>query len=111
MSIRLDEDADMCGTCKIGEYRISPAILVRAFGEPNSTGDGYKVDAEYLFSDEEGNVYSLYAYKATSLYDAELPTPEAFWQKGSPQEFSIGGSADAPASKLIDCLNTLLGGL
>ena len=89
--MKLTPDADINETHRVGHIDLSPARLALRFG-PGVESDGYKVDREYLFTDDDGNVFTLYAYKATSLYDSGLPDPDAFWRQRSAQEFSIGGT-------------------
>lgn len=57
----------------------------------SSESDGYKVSGEWAFINREGDVVTIYDWKATSLYDEDLPTPEEFRAQGYPSTFSIGG--------------------
>jgi hypothetical protein len=83
------ETVETCGTSKIDELFIEPAMLVKMFG-PGEESDGYKVSGEYVFTGPEGTVYTVYDYKSTSLYDDDYPTPEEFWSSTEPTYFSIG---------------------
>lgn len=74
MKFSHNNDADCNGTYLVGEISLSPQKLTEIFGEPME-GDGYKISMEWLFEDSEGNVYTLYDWKETSLYDYGLPHP------------------------------------
>ena len=90
--------ADAHRTSHRGEIKIEPKRLVDEFGPPGE-GDGYKVSGIYAFTDDAGNVYTLYDWKATSLYDDALEpgeesfvtTPEEFWGNWNPETLNIGG--------------------
>lgn len=79
-------------TCLADEIRVAPADLVRAFGAPEES-DGYKVSGEYTFTDPEGDVYTLYEWKSTSLYDQGLDSPETFWRGSDPVYIHVGARA------------------
>lgn len=106
MTLILDNSGDSAGTHRIGTLTIAPSQLRKLLGPPNGEGDGYKVDSGYQFRDPAtGEVFTLYAYKATNLYDGDLPTPEKFWRQRRTVEFSIGGTGRVPAQKLIDFIH------
>lgn len=89
----LDNDANACGTHRQAVVDVAPASLVGIFGEPGE-GDGYKVSGEYKFVDNEGNVFTVYDYKATTLYDAEAWfRPSLLWASTEPFEFHIGAES------------------
>lgn len=100
-TFKLDLTANSGGTHRIGEIALSPARLVARFGPPRRC-DEYKVSGLYAFTDDLGNVYTLYDWKATTLYNDHeldgyepiLPTPEKFWSNPHFAEFSIGGRDD-----------------
>jgi len=95
-------DADACGTSGRGEICLPPRALVERFGPPKPF-DNYKISGEYVFVDGDGNVYTLYDWKSTSLYnDGEwpnfppaFPTPEELWAGAEAFEFHIGAGPDA----------------
>jgi hypothetical protein len=95
---RLDPKADIDRTHYLGEILLAPRRLIDRFGSPQPC-DGYKVSGSYKFKDIAGRVYTLYDWKATSLYSdgdsqdqwARLPTPEEFWANDSVHELMIGG--------------------
>jgi hypothetical protein len=80
------------GTSRMGEIELVYSDIVLAFGEPEES-DGYKVSGEWTFiNDETGEVFTLYDWKSTSLYDSDGPSVEAFRACPSPQQFNIGGN-------------------
>ena len=81
------------GTHRIYEVMVSPARLVEVFGKPMES-DGYKVSGEYLFVGDNDEVFTVYDWKSTSLYDPDLNSPEQFWSYSSPEYFSVGGKSD-----------------
>lgn len=62
----------------VGNIDASYKELEALLGPPNgeASGDG-KVSTEWVLG-HNGQVFSLYDYKETSLYDSELPSVEAF---------------------------------
>lgn len=77
MKFELDNDADRSGTSLQGYFTASYADLSRLFGEA-ADSDGYKVSSEWTFVSEDGEVFALYDYKETSLYDRDNPSVEEF---------------------------------
>jgi hypothetical protein len=91
MTFKLTNDSAN-GTCLQGYVVLKPAALVRRFGEPQE-GDGYKVSGEYIFEDSKGNIYTLYDWKSTTLYDCEAALrPSELWASEELFKFNIGGS-------------------
>lgn len=75
-------------TC--GYYQIT-----EKFGPPNNEGDDYKVSTEWVFESDAGDVFTVYDYKETSLYDTGLPSvavfrtqPEYEWHIGARDKIS-----------------------
>lgn len=97
-------DADVCGTSLKGRIQTSYAQLVEAFGEPIQ-GDGYKVSGEWVFSGLDGEVFTIYDWKSTDLYDEQALSVEEFRAQPS-AEFNVGGSK--PAFEFIDWVNSKL---
>lgn len=63
----------------VGEITCSYAQLVAKFGEPNGGSDGYKVSTAWVLKDtNNGQVFSIYDYKETSMYSQENPSVEKF---------------------------------
>jgi len=88
---KVNNNANVCGTSLKGYITTSYTKLVQLFGEPVES-DGYKVSGEWLFEDNKGNVFTIYDWKATALYDSGYnPTVEEFRQLPS-YEFHIGGN-------------------
>ena len=98
---QLDNDADSCGTCLRGHVELVPRCLVSKFGAPPKS-DGYKTSGEYTFRGEDGEVWTLYDWKATTLYESDGIHPDELWASDEPFEFNVGGNA--PASDFIDWL-------
>ena len=79
------------GTSNIGNVIVPPASLVAAFGKPGES-DEHKVSGEWTFIHQATEtVFTLYDWKATSLYDDSLITPEEFWANTVPRHINIGG--------------------
>jgi|1_EtaG_2_1085319.scaffolds.fasta_scaffold208720_1 hypothetical protein len=93
---RLSQDANINGTHRQSEVYVSPAKLVEKFGEPIES-DGYKVSGEYVFESDDGmQVFTLYDWKATTLYDPDYGVaPSDFWARTIPVQFNIGGHTNA----------------
>ena len=96
------------GTSLRGHLTVAPADLVARFGKPED-GDGYKTSGEYTFrsqdpewlsdlSDRNGwsdGVFTIYDWKASTLYESDGIHPTELWVSGQPFEFNVGGSAPA----------------
>jgi hypothetical protein len=88
---KLNQEASANGTSLAGYVDIAPATLVEVFGEPQQS-DGYKVSGEYYFTDSEGNTYTVYDWKYTTLYDPEYMRPSELWAMTTPYQFHIGAA-------------------
>jgi hypothetical protein len=97
---KLDNDANSGGTCLQGYVELVPRRLVEKFGYPR--GNSYKSSGEYTFRGEDGEVWTLYDWKATTLYEPDGIHPDELWASDQPFEFNVGGNA--PASDFIDWL-------
>lgn len=75
-------------TARVGHIEASPAELVRLFGKPLKS-DGYKTSGEYLFKIWDRYI-TLYDWKATSLYNDSLPSPEDYWKNEERVIFNVG---------------------
>lgn len=104
VKFKVDPNADINGTSLKGYVTANYAKLVELFGESRDS-DEYKVSGEWTFSDDEGNVFTLYDWKETSLYDSSLPSVAAFRQQDK-AEFHVGGRGNA--ADFIDFLNEVL---
>ena len=68
--------SDVINGSHIAYIVISYQKLVEAFGLPNSTGDDYKIDAEWILEDcDSGNVFRIYNWKDGVNYNGEGGTP------------------------------------
>ena len=103
---RLNNDASVNGTCRQSEIMAAPTRLIELFGQPVEC-DGYKVSGEYVFEDDEGNVFTLYDWKYTTLYSPEYGIhPSVFWAQTTPVQFNVGGHGSA--SKFVSWLKAQL---
>lgn len=78
---------------QIGLYEISPRELIKKFGLPLE-GDKYKVSGEYIFISENGDSFTLYDWKSTSLYERDYLDPLSFWRQENPYMFCVGGTEE-----------------
>ncbi len=85
--------SDICGTSLKGEVLANYSELETLFGEPLE-GD-YKISGEWVFEDADGNVFTLYDWKETELYDEDLPSVRKFRASKEPVSFHIGGRISA----------------
>jgi hypothetical protein len=83
----LSSSADTAGITTMGELEVSPSQIVRRFGPPQPD-DGYKVSGQYVFTDENGEVFVVHGWKATSLWDPTFPMPAEYWASEEPDEIS-----------------------
>lgn len=100
-------DVDFNGSL-IGYVTCSYDDLVEVFGEPNSTGDGYKTSTAWFVKDTKtGETCEIYDWKETVLYDETLMSVEKFRSLPS-YRWHIGGTSfDVDA--LIEFLDEELG--
>ena len=91
---RLNQDANANGTSLKGHITTTYMQLCSIFGEPVES-DEFKVSGEWMFEDEQGNTFTVYDWKSTSLYDSDLPSVEDFRSNQNPTTFNIGGSVSA----------------
>lgn len=88
---RINKEALTSGTAEAGQFSVAPARLVEVFGDDAfSEADGYKIDRELVFENNEGRVFRVYAYKATSMYEEGYPAPAEFWTQTAPFVFGVG---------------------
>jgi Ca2+-binding EF-hand superfamily protein len=74
---KLDREAPTKGV-RLQSYLEMPfERLVARFGEPRC-GDGVSTLNQWVFSDASGNVYSVYDWKATTMWDRSLVSPARF---------------------------------
>ena len=105
----LDLKLSNVGTSRVAEVEIAPAFLVARFGSPLD-GDGYRVTGQYYFKTLDGDLFTVYDYKATAAYlgdEEDALWPEQFWSCYESQELSVGGRGDygdGSAKEFIDWL-------
>lgn len=84
----------------IGYVSAPYSKLVEVFGEPNSKGDQYKVDVEWVLEFQDGTVATIYNWKNGPSYcglrgeSVEEMT-----------EWHVGGFSDRAVSLVESCLN------
>jgi hypothetical protein len=99
----LAPNASTAKTTPRSSLQIAPRDLVRRFGPPLPASGDRKVSGSYIFTDLQGNVATVYDWKATALYDGSpetnLPTVGAFWASSEPTEFCVAarGTVDIRA--------------
>ena len=99
-------NAEMNATHRFGEIQIIPSAVVRCFGEGES-GDGFKVFRTWIF--RRGDlVFTLYDWKSTSLFDAEMWTPQELWASHEPFDLHIGSKEPATANDVDEFIAYLL---
>ena len=80
------------GAGRVGTIWIAPATFAAQFPQPSVVFKGKytdgKVDRIWQFS-RGGDHFDVYAYKATSHYLLDLPTPEEFWASTQPFNLTI----------------------
>jgi hypothetical protein len=86
---KLNPSAGTNGTHLIGYIETRYESLIKAFGNPLGS-DGHKISGEWFFTDEDGGVFTIYDWKATDLYDKNLPSVDQFREYPA-YEFNIGG--------------------
>ena len=91
---KLNPNADINGTYKVATLQTTFGQLLAVFGMPEES-DGYKSSGDWLFTSDDGDTFTIYDWKATSLYDSSLPSVEEFRRSTRLVEFSVGGRGDA----------------
>jgi hypothetical protein len=91
---KLNPNANINGTYKVATLQTTFGQLVAVFGMPEES-DGYKSSGDWLFTSDDGDTFTIYDWKATSLYDSSLPSVEEFRSSPKIVEFSVGGQGDA----------------
>jgi len=73
----------------LGYIELSPLSLIEKFGAPCES-DGFKVSGEFTFQLGD-DIFYVYDWKSTSLYDEDYPSPSELWNTKGLYEFHIGG--------------------
>ena len=103
---KLNLEAHITGTCGITLLELPPICLVELFGEP-AESDGHKVSGVYIFTNDKGDVFTVYDWKQTTLYhgeDSGCWTPEEFWHSEEPEFLYIGGKPGSNPSSFMKWL-------
>ena len=98
-TFKLDPAADTNETENVGMLECQPFALVTVFGEP-LRGCGNKVSGQYVFSDPDGEVFTVYEWKRTTTYwglTSGALTPEEFWDSDDVHDFNVGGKSNPAA--------------
>lgn len=93
---KLDQNADVNGTCLIGQVRVSMPKMIRLFGLPKEC-DGYKVSGEWVFINDSRDVFTVYDWKMTNLYDKCTTTVEEL-RNNKDVVLNVGGCYGANVS-------------
>ncbi|NNF66084.1 MAG: hypothetical protein HKM98_01095 [Gammaproteobacteria bacterium] len=97
------KDLKFAGTYLVDEVELTPRFLKLQFGLPDN-GDGIRVSNWYAFESDAGEVFTIYDYKSTTLWDpdSDLPTPEEFWSSDRIETLSVGGKEDTDHKAFVD---------
>ena len=101
--IIVDNDLNAMGTSFHNvTITVNPLKLLKFLGK-DYVSDDYKISREWI-CEFNGNVFTVYDWKETSLYDERLPSPDAFWS-GSEVELHVGSHLGAPYEhEFVDAL-------
>jgi len=92
---KLNPEVDTNGTDGLTLFEFPPVGLVELFGEV-ADSDGYKVSRKHVFTNDRGEVFTVYDWKQTTLYrgkNSGAPTPEEFWDTRELKFLRVGGRA------------------
>lgn len=104
---RADPDANPSGTSFHNVVlNASYAQIAEAFGEAMMS-DEYKVSSEWTFTGPNDEVFTIYDWKETNLYDSGLPSVEEFRARSS-AEFHVGHKRGADVLGFVDWVNSKL---
>lgn len=90
-------------TCLQGYITTTYADLVGCFGNPTCDGDGYKVDAEWIITFDDGVVATIYNYKDGPNYCGQHGTPVE-----NITDWHIGGRDDTAKSNVEAVMDAYL---
>jgi hypothetical protein len=103
---KLTPEADIIETCCLTIIELPPVFLKEVFGEP-SQDSGYKASGCYKFTNGSGELFTVYDWKATTLYfgpNSGTSTSEEFWSSEEFDVLHIGGREESNPSKFITWL-------
>jgi len=105
-AFRLDLTANVNGTSGLSRVRCLPVELVEMFDKPREA-DGYKISGMYIFTNDDGEVFTVYDWKQTSLYwgpRSGCPSPEEFWTNDEFVFLSVGGRRGSDVDRFLNWL-------
>ena len=85
---KLDFDADINMTMLKGAFTSTFPQMLKVFGK-GLEGD-YKISMEWVFTDDNNNVFTVYDWKSTNLYDRDYLSPESLWSSDEQYRFHVG---------------------
>lgn len=91
---KLNPNANIDGSSKQAELHTTFAELLALFGMPEES-DGHKSSGDWIFESNKGDVFTIYDWKSTSLYDSSLPSVDEFRRSPAIVTFSVGGRGNA----------------
>lgn len=94
MKLHLSPKANISGTSGLTILELLPIDLVETFGKPAEC-DMYKISGMYIFTNDKGDIFTIYDWKETTLFwgeNSDCLTPEEFWQDDELHTFQIGGN-------------------
>lgn len=94
-------------TCLQGKAFASFSELVEILGKPSNSGDGYKTTTQWALVSEDGRQVFVYDWKATSLFDATLPSPSEM-RLASECEWSVGAGDPVAAGEFFAWFGPML---
>lgn len=80
------------GTSLVGYFRATYKELFYLLGHPDD-GDDYKVSTEWVV-DWMGEVFTIYDWKSSSLYDPSYPSRKEIREDDNPRLWHVGGFKD-----------------
>ena len=105
-AFRLDLTANVNGTSGLSRVRCLPVELVEMFGKPREA-DGYKISGMYIFTNDDGEVFTVYDWKQTSLHwgpRSGCPSPGKFWTSDEFVYLSVGGRRGSDVDRFLTWL-------
>lgn len=91
------------GTSLVGDIRANYSDLKALFGEPGD-GDGYKVSTEFVIRFVDGEVATIYDWKASDLYEDGAYPVSTIRSDDWDGDWNIGGTSAKVAQRIKDIL-------
>lgn len=92
------------GTSFAADFNCSYSVLRELFGEPTN-GDDYKISTEWILTDQNGEVVTIYDWKETNLYDQDQLSVEDFRAKKI-SCWHVGAHKSEAARNLIEWIRS-----